>query len=210
MNSIPLAGFSANRSAERRGDAAWLSAAFGRESARILLLREGRPLVEGSAGQPGPRPLLWLGPQAGVLAPAAPRYFLGVDEQEAPLFALDLPDWFSLSSSPISGLGVFEDFRLAAMGMNAFDSGAAATARALHEWHARHTHCSNCGHPSELDEAGWKRRCPDCGAEHFPRVDPVAIMLATYRDSSGVEKCLLGRQAAWPPRMWSCLPLHAS
>lgn len=205
MNPIPLTGFGANRSAERRGDADWLSAAFASDKVRILMLREGLPLVEGSIGQQGPRPLLWLGPQAGMLAPAAPRFFLGVDDRDAALFALDLPDSFSLSSSPIAGLGVFEEFRLAALGMNAFDCGAAATARALHEWHARHTHCSNCGHPSDISEAGWKRRCPDCGAEHFPRVDPVAIMLATYRDKNGVDKCLLGRQAAWRPGMWSCL-----
>ncbi len=200
MNPIPLTGFNANRAAEHRRDAAWLAAAFTADNVRILMLREGLPLVEGSQGQQGPRPLLWLGPQAGMLAPSAQRFFLGVDDRGAPLFALDLPDSFSLSSSPIAGLGVFEDFRLAALGMNAFDCGAAATARALHEWHMRHSHCANCGHPSDPEEAGWKRRCPDCGAEHFPRVDPVAIMLAVHGD-----KCLLGRQAAWRPGMWSCL-----
>ncbi len=51
-----------------------------------------------------------------------------------------------------------------------------------------------------IQDAGWKRKCEDCGAEHFPRVDPVAIMLAVHGD-----KCLMGRQKAWRPGFWSCL-----
>lgn len=202
---VPLSGPSANRAAERRRDPAWLDAAFVSDAVRILLMREGLPLVEGSQGQQGPRPILWLGSQATIFARGAMRIFLGLDHRDAPLFALVVPTHFSLSASPIAGLGVFEDFRLAALGMDDFDAGAAVAARALHEWHARHEHCAKCGHASEVEEAGWKRRCPDCGAEHFPRVDPVAIMLVTHRDKNGGEKCLLGRQAAWRPGMWSCL-----
>jgi NAD+ diphosphatase len=200
VTDIPLAGFSADRAAHRRRDRAWLEAAFAGEAARILLLREGAPLVEGSQGQQGPRALQWFGPQAAMLATSAKRLFLGVDEKSAPMFALDLPASFSLSSSPIAGLGVFEEVRMALSAMSAFDMGAVATARAIFEWHMRNGFCANCGHATDIEEAGWKRRCPDCGAEHFPRVDPVAIMLATVND-----KCLLGRQAAWRPGMWSAL-----
>jgi NAD+ diphosphatase len=97
-------------------------------------------------------------------------------------------------------LGVFEDFRVAVSGMGAFDGGAAATARALFEWHHRHGFCSACGAKTEVEEAGWKRRCPSCDAEHFPRTDPVVIMLVVKGD-----KALMGRQAAWRPGFWSCL-----
>jgi NAD+ diphosphatase len=196
--------------AHRRRDPAWLDAAFQSDKARVLVMREGLPLVEGSAPGSAPsapgsqlapgRPLLWLGPQAGMLSPKAVRIFLGETQKGSPVFALELPGSFSLDSSPIAGLGVFDDFRATAAAMDAFDGGAAAAARALFEWHRRHGFCANCGTRTKVDEAGWKRKCDDCGAEHFPRVDPVAIMLAVRGD-----KCLLGRQKAWRPGFWSCL-----
>jgi NAD+ diphosphatase len=81
------------------------------------------------------------------------------------------------------------------------ESQLAATARSLLEWHRSHRFCSKCGSKSELDDAGWKRSCPDCGAMHFPRTDPVVIMLATKGDM-----CLLGRGVNFPdPRVFSCL-----
>lgn len=197
---IPLVASGLDRAGHRRRDAGWLEAAFASDHARVLLMKDGAPLVEGSLGQQGPRPILWLGPQAAMLAPRAQRVFLGETANGAPAFALDLPSSFSLSSSPIAGMGVFEDFRLAASSMSQDDASAAAVARALFEWRKRHGFCSVCGCRTELQEAGWKAKCPDCEAEHFPRVDPVAIMLAVRGD-----KCLLGRQAAWRPGFWSCL-----
>ena len=208
--AIPLVPAGLERVAHRRRDPAWLDAAFTSERVRILVMREGLPLVEGSAPPsatpligaqlaPG-RPLLWLGPQAAMLSPKATRIFLGETEKGSPVFALEMPSSFRLDSSPIAGLGVFDDFRVTAATMDAFEGGVAATARALFEWHRRHGFCSNCGARSKIEEAGWKRKCEDCEAEHFPRVDPVAIMLAVRGD-----KCLLGRQKAWRPGFWSCL-----
>jgi NAD+ diphosphatase len=75
-----------------------------------------------------------------------------------------------------------------------------AEAKALLHWHARHRFCSNCGTPSRPVDGGWRRDCPACGAQHFPRTDPVAIMLAIAG-----EHCLLGRQARFARGMWSCL-----
>jgi NAD+ diphosphatase len=75
-----------------------------------------------------------------------------------------------------------------------------AEAKALLHWHARHRFCSNCGHPTNVVEGGWRRDCPNCRAQHFPRTDPVAIMLAVRGDD-----CLMGRQAHFAPGMWSCL-----
>jgi NAD+ diphosphatase len=135
-----------------------------------------------------------------MLTANATRLFLGETEKGSPVFALEMPSSFSLDNSLIAGLGVFEDFRVAATGLDAMEGGAAATARALFEWHRRHGFCAVCGARSRIVEAGWKRLCEDCGAEHFPRVDPVAIMLAVRG-----EKCLLGRQKAWRPGFWSCL-----
>jgi NAD+ diphosphatase len=68
------------------------------------------------------------------------------------------------------------------------------------DWHARHSFCANCGTPTEPFRAGWGRRCPSCATEHFPRVDPVVIMLAEHDD-----RVLLGRQPAFPAGRYSAL-----
>ncbi|GAA0650382.1 NAD(+) diphosphatase [Sphingomonas ursincola] len=73
-------------------------------------------------------------------------------------------------------------------------------ARTLVDWHARHRFCSLCGAASAMSKGGWSRTCTGCGAEHFPRVDPVTIMLAEYQG-----KVLLGRQPRFPPRRFSAL-----
>lgn len=75
-----------------------------------------------------------------------------------------------------------------------------AEAKALLHWHTRHRFCANCGKPTDSVQGGWRRDCPHCGSQHFPRTDPVAIMLAIRGDN-----CLLGRQARFVPGMWSCL-----
>jgi NAD+ diphosphatase len=77
---------------------------------------------------------------------------------------------------------------------------AIAVAKSMVNWHQRHGYCANCGTRTGMKEAGWKRECPNCKAEHFPRTDPVVIMLVT----SG-EKCLMGRQKHFLPGMYSCL-----
>jgi len=75
-----------------------------------------------------------------------------------------------------------------------------AAARSLLAWHDRHGYCANCGTPTTIFRAGWGRSCSKCGAEHFPRVDPVVIMLAEHRG-----RVLVGRQASWPAGRYSAL-----
>ncbi|MBN9504393.1 MAG: NAD(+) diphosphatase [Altererythrobacter sp.] len=77
-------------------------------------------------------------------------------------------------------------------------------ARSVIEWHARHRFCAQCGQPTHPAKGGWQRNCPACGAEHYPRVDPVAIMLVEYPGESG-DQLLLGRDAHFPPRRYSAL-----
>ncbi|TRC93920.1 NAD(+) diphosphatase [Mesorhizobium sp. WSM4303] len=79
-------------------------------------------------------------------------------------------------------------------------AGALAQGAALLAWHVSHRFCSKCGHESEMRAGGYKRHCPNCGTEHFPRTDPVAIMLTATR-----EKCLLGRGRHFGPGMYSAL-----
>jgi len=77
---------------------------------------------------------------------------------------------------------------------------AVAMAKSLVNWHQRHGFCANCGVKTSMREGGWKRQCPSCKAEHFPRTDPVVIMLVTKGD-----KCLMGRQSRFLTGMYSCL-----
>jgi NAD+ diphosphatase len=78
--------------------------------------------------------------------------------------------------------------------------GPLAEAKALLHWHRRHRFCAACGGETNVSSAGWKRICSACGAEHFPRTDPVVIMMAVKG-----ERCVLGRQARFAPGMYSCL-----
>ena len=80
------------------------------------------------------------------------------------------------------------------------DAAIVATAKQMFEWRRRHMYCAACGQPSETMDGGWKRQCPSCRVEHFPRTDPVVIMLAYHG-----ERCMLGRQEMWPKGMFSAL-----
>ena len=195
MHDIPLASATFDRAAHRRLDQAWLDEAFRHPDVLVLVMQGGKPLMDDSG-----RHLLWLGGQAGGLARDAARIFLGEDKNGAPIFALGMPETFHLDSSPIAGLGEFTEVRAALSVLGKIGAHAAATARSLLSWHDRHGFCANCGSETNIVEAGWKRVCPNCGAEHFPRTDPVAIMLAVKG-----EKCLLGRGPGWPAGFYSCL-----
>jgi NAD+ diphosphatase len=85
-------------------------------------------------------------------------------------------------------------------GLSAAEAGTYAAARSVLDWHARHRFCANCGTVSAPHHAGWGRLCPACGTEHYPRTDPVVIMLAEYEG-----RVLIGRQPAFPPGRYSAL-----
>jgi NAD+ diphosphatase len=78
--------------------------------------------------------------------------------------------------------------------------GILAMAKSLLDWHRRHRFCANCGSPTMLSQAGFRRDCPACATQHFPRTDPVVIMMITRDD-----RCLLGRQARFVTGSYSCL-----
>ncbi len=80
------------------------------------------------------------------------------------------------------------------------ETGMLAEAKSLLSWHARHRFCANCGAPTRPTCSGFRRDCDSCATQHFPRTDPVVIMLITHRD-----RCLLGRQSRFPAGNYSCL-----
>jgi NAD+ diphosphatase len=89
-------------------------------------------------------------------------------------------------------------------GLAAGDAGIYATARSVLDWHARHRFCANCGARTAPHHAGWARLCPVCSTEHYPRTDPVVIMLAEF-EAEGEKRVLIGRQASFAPGRYSAL-----
>jgi len=119
--------------------------------------------------------------------------FLGLDGEQA-LFAVDLPG----EEEPQLGYGGFAEMRASAFVLPARDTAIAGQAKALLDWHKRHGFCPNCGVGTQMRDGGYRRLCPDCGAEHFPRTDPVVIMLPFLGD-----ECLVGRNLRFPPGLFS-------
>ena len=115
---------------------------------------------------------------ATLAAPEAAELF-----QDDPVFAA-----VDLRSIAVRGLVPPEELGLLAM------------AKSMLDWHRRHRFCANCGAPTQPAQAGFRRDCAACGAQHFPRTDPVVIMLVTRGD-----RCLMGRQPRFPEKMYSCL-----
>ena len=123
----------------------------------------------------------------GIAVNSTPR-FLGLLDGVAH-FAIDVSELEQPARDlQLGGTLTFEEARTAATMLAAADAGILAQARAHVDWHARHRFCSVCGAASEQQRGGQTRKCPDCGAQHFPRTDPVVIVVV----SSG-ERCLLGQ-----------------
>jgi NAD+ diphosphatase len=174
---IPFTDSPLDRSAEKRKDESWIRARLGEPSTVVIAMQDGKPLVRDGA-------------LAHIRASDDPPLFLGLTDDVA---------YFAIETDQASD-GTFEDFRSVALTLPAADAAIAATARSLFEWHRRHRYCSACGQPTRVAATGWQRVCPACNTEHFPRVDPVVIMLPLFDD-----RCLLGRQFAWPKGRMSAL-----
>jgi NAD+ diphosphatase len=122
------------------------------------------------------------------------------------------PDFVLLGTDP-DGCGWFacpspaggEDFQalrgvMLAAQVPAPELSILAQARSLVHWHETHGFCAKCGSKTEMADQGYRRHCASCGADHFPRTDPVVIMIVKHGD-----RILLGRQASWPEGMLSAL-----
>jgi NAD+ diphosphatase len=183
-----------DRVAHRRNEATAL-AADPRAGAYLV---GGEMIITRKRGQGGD-PLFGLA-EAQALAPARESVLLGFLDG-APRFGL------AIGKEATEALKARDDFLVTDLRSIAVQGLVApehlppiAEAKALLAWHARHRFCPNCGAPTDAVEGGWKRVCPACKTEHFPRTDPVVIMLAVHG-----ERCLLGRSARFASAMWSCL-----
>jgi NAD+ diphosphatase len=182
-----------DRCSARRDDADFLDHAWAADGTRVVRFDgDGVVLV----GEP---PSILDAPGDGE---ARPALFLGLDRHQrsyfAELHAHDEPPSSAVSPDARSAP---RGLRMMLGALPADEVRIAAYATALHRWHDRHPHCARCGAVTDVVLAGHVRRCPACGADHYPRTDPAVIVLVTDDD----DRALLGRQASWPDGRFSTL-----
>jgi NAD+ diphosphatase len=204
--TVTFGGSGLDRAAALRKDEGALALAL--TTGLVLPVWRGKPLLQGS--DPG-----WLSLGHPVLAPAGPPVFLGLDDGLA-RFAVDLSDWSPEAGAAAVEAGFFDpsvqrhpaldddwgfaELRGVMTDLTPRAAELVATAKAVLHWHRSHGFCASCGAASDMVMGGWQRSCPACGAQHFPRTDPVVIMLVTHGN-----RVLLGRNAVWPEGMFSLL-----
>lgn len=153
----------------------WRARILGLDGLEPMLASEGGLLWQSLADLQGSEELILLG-----LYEDKP-HFVPLIEAEGGIFRSPAM-WRALTMLPAQDAAIY------------------GTARSLIDWHNAHRFCGKCGQPTALFRAGWGRKCSSCGKEHFPRTDPVVIMLAEYEN-----KALLGRQSRFPPGNYSAL-----
>lgn len=204
-----FAGSGLDRATALRTAPEMLAGHLAGPGAQVLPVWRGKPLF-GAAGA-----LAWLEPTHPALRSATePPVFLGRDGATH-YFTQDISSWQPDGPAPDPGQfldlteqshpalprgTVFAELRGRMGGLDARDAELAAMARGVLLWHRSHRFCAACGVQSRPAQAGWQRLCPACGAAHFPRTDPVVIMLVTRANS-----VLIGRSPGWPEGMYSCL-----
>lgn len=204
---VTFGGSELDRAAQLRGDPDRMAALLA--EGWVVPIWRGKPLIDSGAA------LGWLRHDSPVLAGAGPPVFLGLDDGQA-RFSQDTSHWspeagaagidagfldLSLQAHPALPVQfAFQDLRNVMAVLNRRDAELAASAKALAQWHRSHGFCATCGERSEVSNAGWQRTCKSCGAHHFPRTDPVVIMLVERGN-----RLLLGRSPGWPEGMYSLL-----
>ena len=181
MTVPALSRATVDRNAALREDEAGLAAAW--EHSRVLVVEDGRALVEGGS-------LVLVEPAE---APAGERLYLGAQDGTS-YFAVvgPLPPRLGAVPYGLREVGALLDDR---------DAGLLVHAVALANWHATHVRCPRCGAPTRSARGASVRVCDADGSQHFPRTDPAVIVLVT----DGADRTVLGRQAVWPPRRFSTL-----
>lgn len=168
-----------------RRDAAAIAAARMNPAARFLILEDLKPLLTEDGSD-----LFWARRSE---APQGTSIFLGLTADDEPRFAVDGKADDDLPARAV-------DARVAGATLAGGRAAIVAQARSVLDWHRRHGFCAACGAPTRIEKAGYSRQCDSCGAEHFPRVDPVVIMLA---EKDG--HALVGRGPNFPAGFFSAL-----
>ena len=195
----PVLGYADSRierAAELRTNTAALEAMAADKRAGAYVI--GGEMIVAKRGEPN-EPRFTL-EEARRFGPAEETAFLG-HLDGAPRFGFGIPPAAAEALKARDDLLVTDLRSIAVQGLvDGVHLPPIAEAKAVLHWHQRHRFCSNCGVRTDAVDAGWKRLCPSCKTEHFPRTDPVVIMLIVDGD-----QCLLGRSPRFAPTMWSCL-----
>ena len=186
-----------DRAAHLREDADKRLALEGKSTSRAFVIHRDALVLK--TDDNGPRAALTIKEALGYGANPG-TIFLGLRDG-APYFGMGIPAAAAEKLMTQDGVAVEPLRNLAAQGIvPPSELSAIAVAKSLVHWHQRPGFCSNCGARTQMAQGGWKRECTSCKTEHFPRTDPVVIMLVTDG-----ERCLLGRQKQFAAGMWSCL-----
>lgn len=207
--SVTFGGSGLDRAGNLRGLPEEISALLSGDGAGVLPIWRGKPLLDSATRAP-----IFLAPAHPVFATADESpVFLGLDEGAA-RFAQDISCWDpdevpdtlgaffdpSEQAHPDVKGAVLAELRANMTMLDARGAELVAAAKAILGWHETHPFCARCGAKTIISHAGWQRNCPACGGHHFPRTDPVVIMLITYGNS-----VLMGRSPGWPEGMYSLL-----
>lgn len=198
---IAFSGNPLDRASEKRGDAAWLAGQRANPMARVLPLWKLQPLLFGPEDATKETQLGFIDGElaSGLGASDAVEVFLGLDHGGA-RFARDISALADPLAASLASHGHFRDARSAASLLASNEIAILGQAKALIDWHKRHGFCAQCGAATIASDGGYRRLCPQCKAEHFPRTDPAVIMLVTAGDH-----CLLGRNKRFAGGHYSTL-----
>jgi NAD+ diphosphatase len=192
-STLAFAGGTLSRMSENRTDTS-VAEALADKNAKLIVFAGAKPLLRFE----GDQACCWHKNSDALQLNVSKAIFLGTDETNTPWMAM--PSELDPENLP-DGVKAIDLRSIVAQGLiEGSDLGNLAYGAALNSWHNNNPFCSKCGAASVMASGGAKRFCPNCNAEHFPRTDPVAIMMVTHQD-----KCLLGRSPHFPPGMYSCL-----
>ncbi len=209
--TVTFGGSGLDRAGHLRADRDAVEALLADPDSRALAIWRGKPLFCGGDDTA----VSWLPLDHPVFRLADERPTLLGRDDSGIRFAYDISGWepqelpdtlgafFDPSEQRHPDLPqdhCFAELRGVMTRLSPRDAELVATARAILGWHESHGFCAKCGASTEVGQAGWQRDCPACGAHHFPRTDPVVIMLITHGNS-----VLLGRSHGWPDGMFSLL-----
>jgi NAD+ diphosphatase len=193
-----------DRASAKRPDAEWMSAQRMNEASRFMILVDLKPVIA-----PGPdrssADIRWLSLRdvEALALTTDDALFLGVDGKGCAHFALPITDHLARATpGAVQYFRPAVDLRTLAMQgvLSPEDQSLAGQARALGQWHENARCCGKCGSATKVKDGGWRRKCWACGAEWFPRTDPVVIMLVTDGD-----RCILAHEHRYAPGMYSTL-----
>lgn len=187
--TMPFAG-SDLEECEHKRDQEHLEGYLNSDNACAILFDQGRPSLRPTGGLQMVHPKKLVGQNIADPGPL----FLGTRDG-VPIFAFHIQ-----RDNEIAEMESFQDMRVVAAQLSPTELALAGRAKSLLEWHASHTFCAKCGKQSFPQRGGTSRKCPSCGTDHFPRVNPVTIMLVVNSD-----QCLLGRGHGWPDGAFSAL-----